>query len=141
MAAAGGHAIQGYYWGVTHDVFVWSPKGFLTGDRSTFGSVLFGWAFQKAAADCGSTGSVGTGSCIGSQGFRQNVLSDRELGLYYYIQRGTRIGINWNWYRAKNMSTANQLEVGCSSNTSVVSPANGKSCDWHAITLILHANF
>ncbi len=139
-AVATVRGLKGYYWGVTNDFWVWSPKGFLTGDRGTPGTVLFGWAFQRSNADCGNGG----GCITSTNGYSQDYQYVRELGLYYYLWRGARVGVNWTWYQAKNTPPAIQQEIGCSSNQGVLVPAAAaglKSCDWHAVSVILHTNF
>ena len=37
---------------IAHDIFVWSPKGFLTGSAQTPGSILFGTHFERDNFKC-----------------------------------------------------------------------------------------
>ncbi len=43
---------QGRVFLIGHDLFLWSPKGFLTGDSNTPGSVLFGTHFERTDVSC-----------------------------------------------------------------------------------------
>jgi len=43
---------QGRVFLIGHDLFLWSPKGFLTGDANTPGSILFGTHFERTDALC-----------------------------------------------------------------------------------------
>lgn len=135
--------VHGYYFGVTNDFWVWGPKGFLTGERATAGSVLIGWGFRKALADCNkrTSATAACGGNAGSQGLgmTNNMLTARTLGIFYTLWRGARVGINYNWYTMANTPIAVQQTSGCSSQHGAVNV--GKSCDVHAITLILHTNW
>jgi hypothetical protein len=122
--------IHGYYWGITHDFWLWGRKGFLTGQRGTAGSVLLGWGFKRSFADCERT------NCASGGGFSSNALTARTLGLFYVLWRGARMGVQWNWYTTANTPVAVQNESGCGNGTN-----RGKSCDIQAISLILHTNF
>jgi hypothetical protein len=126
--------IHGYYWGITNDFWLWGRKGFLTGERGVAGSVLLGWGFKKAFADCERT------NCAAGGGFSSNTLTARTLGLFYVLWRGARVGLQWNWYTTANTPTSVQQESGCTGGpTSAMHP--GKSCNIHAVSLILHTNF
>ena len=43
--------MPGVAWGseflIGHDLFIWSPKGFLTGDANTPGAILLGTHFER----------------------------------------------------------------------------------------------
>jgi hypothetical protein len=72
-------------------------------------------------------------------GMTNNTLTAWTWGLFYTIWRGARVGINYNWYTAANTPTSVQRATGCSSKGTALDV--GKSCDIHAIDLILHTNF
>jgi hypothetical protein len=124
---------HGDAWRIWHELFLWSPKGPLTGSAATPGSVQAGWAFSRANADCG------TGNNCNPSGAAYNSahLINRELGLYYYLYNQMRVGVNWYWWTSSNTPNTVQSAIGCTK-----SPTDaGKDCNWHTINLILNANF
>ena len=44
---------------IGHDLFLWSPKGFLTGSATTTGSILIGTHFERVDISVGCNGSTG----------------------------------------------------------------------------------
>ena len=48
----GSRRIKGRNWNIGHDLFLWSPKGFLTGSSSTPGSILIGTHFERTDVSC-----------------------------------------------------------------------------------------
>ena len=125
-------------WQVAHGLFVWSPKGFLTGSTSTPNSVQMGWMFERADMQCAKTrAQLGAGDCTPGAGsfFNSNTVTSRELALHYYITRGFRLGMGWNWWRVDNTTAANQDAVGCRKQSAGADP--GKQCDFHTVNLAL----
>jgi hypothetical protein len=49
---------KGNSWNIAHDLWLWSPKGLLTGSASTPGSVLVGTRFERTTADCNYGGGA-----------------------------------------------------------------------------------
>ena len=43
---------RGKDWLIGHDLFLWSPKGFLTGTANTPGSILVGTHFERTDVSC-----------------------------------------------------------------------------------------
>ena len=44
--------IDAFNWLIGHDLFLWSPKGFLTGSATTPGSILVGFHFERTDVSC-----------------------------------------------------------------------------------------
>ncbi|HUF42758.1 MAG TPA: hypothetical protein VMR20_12415, partial [Verrucomicrobiae bacterium] len=84
-------------WLIGHDLFVWSPKGFLTGSANIPGSVLVGTAFQRNDVDCGGAGCTGA-----SGGHRTRRILLREWGLFYFLTPRQSIGGHVLWYDASS---------------------------------------
>ena len=84
---------------IGHDIFVWSPKGFLTGSAEQAGSILLGQHFERTDVDCGSP--LG---CVGGQ-FGRNRILLREWDLWYFLMNRMSIGATWWWYDAANLRT------------------------------------
>jgi hypothetical protein len=133
--AFGGNTVDGFAWSITNELFLWSPKGFLTGSSRTPHSVLMGWSFKRADMDCGTGQDCTPGSSTSSKGH----LVKRELDLWYFLRPGLSVGMWWNWWSTPNMPTTLQRDVGCVSNRA--SERVGKDCDWHSVNLGLRANF
>jgi hypothetical protein len=123
---------------MTNQVFVWSPKGFLTGSAATPGSLQVGWTFQRADGECGKGSTV---ACVGTGGggvsVQRNSVLSRELGLYYYLNQNIKLGLWWMWYDSSNTPQRTQVGVGCAGNITAANAGDGagRGCDWHAINL------
>ncbi len=127
--------INGGYWRIGHELFLWSPKGLLTGSASTPHSLQLGWAFERSEADCG----VGVDCSPGAGAFHQNHLTNRDLALWYFITPAIRTGIWWWWWNSANTPVGVQTQVGCKKNANATDP--GKDCTWHTVNLALEASF
>ena len=86
---------------IAHDLFLWSPKGFLTGSASTPGSILFGTHFERNSMRCNNCPAIN-----GGQFHRERVLL-REWDLWYFIAPSMSVGVNWIWYDASNLTNGN----------------------------------
>jgi hypothetical protein len=130
---AGSHkGVHGQFWSIANELFLWSPKGFMTGSPNTPGSIVAGWNFARADASCGRPG------CDLSGEFSRNFVSQRELDLWYWIRPGLSVGAWWNWWHAANVATGDQEGIGCKKGGSEVA---GKSCKWHTVNLGLRVDF
>jgi hypothetical protein len=118
---------------IGHDIFLWSPKGFLTGSASTTGSVLFGTHFERTDVSC--TTALRCSSINGGQFHRDRILL-REWDLYYFVAPRMSIGASLLWYDASNLrNDLNQAgqnlgvchRVGATGTTNCRSGAGG---DW-----------
>jgi hypothetical protein len=98
-------------WLIGHDLFLWSPKGFLTGSANTAGSVLLGTHFERVNMSCdGCPANINAGQ------FHRNHVILREWDLWYFIAPRMSIGASWLWYDAKNLTTAVQENLDVRSN-------------------------
>jgi len=66
-------------WEISHQLFLWSPKGFLTGSDRTPGSVLVGWTFERADGYCEPP------ACDNSDEYQSNHLILRQLSAFYFL--------------------------------------------------------
>jgi len=98
-------------WLIGDDLYVWSPKGFLTGSSTTPGSVLLGTHFERANIDVGCSNTPGGGNILCSQTgiggsitqFHRNTVLLREWDMWYFIAPRMSTGINILWYNASNL--------------------------------------
>ena len=98
-------------WLIGDDLYVWSPKGFLTGSSTTAGSVLLGTHFERANIDVGCSNRAGGGNILCSQTgiggtitqFHRNTVLLREWDMWYVIAPRMNVGINVLWYNATNL--------------------------------------
>ena len=95
-------------WLIGDDLYIWSPKGFLTGSSTTAGSILIGTHFERAEIniDCnGSSGIPCSATGIGGNitQFHRNRVLLREWDLWYFIAPRMSTGINILWYDASNL--------------------------------------
>ena len=117
--------VQGTAWRVINELFLWSPKGFLTGSVNTPGSVLLGVSFERDDADCGAPNCDRTSGAAGQ--FRRNRVLVREADVVYFFAPNISLLLSTLWYDAANVPTSHQVAIGCSRNNAL---SRGKSCDW-----------
>jgi len=100
-------------WLIGHDLFLWSPKGWLTGTANSPGSVLVGTHFERTDVSCAvprcqsGPGAPGTLSQ-----FHRNAIILREWDLWYFIAPRMSIGGSLLWYNASNLTTTVQQNLG-----------------------------
>jgi len=99
---------------IGHDLFIWSPKGWLTGSATAPGSVLLGTHFERNDVDCNSGKGgrdFGGGGCTGA-GFNRNTVLVREWDIWYFIANRMSVGMSWLWYDAKNLPNTARFNLG-----------------------------
>ena len=113
---------------IAHDLFLWSPKGFLTGSSTTTNSILIGTHFERVdmSVNCVPFG------CVGGHlpQFHRNRILLREWDLWYFIAPRMSMGVSVLWYDASNLrvgrnQACHNLNV-CPNGTGRV----GKGGDW-----------
>jgi hypothetical protein len=85
---------------IGHDLFLWSPKGFLTGSANTPGSILLGTHFERTDVSCVTAALC---SSINGGQFHRNRLLLREWDLFYFVAPRMSIGTHIIWYDASNL--------------------------------------
>jgi hypothetical protein len=103
---------RGHDFLVGHDLFLWSPKGFLTGSANTPGSILVGTHFERTDVSCD------TPRCPAINGgqFHRGTYVIREWDLWYFIAPRMSIGGSLLWYDASNLTTTVQRNLGVKHN-------------------------
>jgi hypothetical protein len=129
---------KGQVWLIGHDLFLWSPKGFLTGSANTAGSVLAGYHWERVDVELGCNGNTGI-PCAGFGGhipqFHRNRIILNEWDLWYFIRPRMSVGMNVLWYDASNLDNrrnqaAHNLDVCGSNGVTTVNCRVGKGGDW-----------
>jgi hypothetical protein len=132
---------------IGHDLYLWSPKGFLTGSATTPNSILVGTHFERndMSVDCsnrpggGSSGILCANTGIGGHitQFHRNTILLREWDLWYVIAPRMNVGLNVLWYDASNLRNgANQAAQNlgiCTASTKSINSSNcrpGIGGDW-----------
>ncbi|MBM4262683.1 MAG: hypothetical protein FJ145_14785 [Deltaproteobacteria bacterium] len=130
-----GSGAKGRNFLIGHDLFLWSPKGWFTGDTGTPGSILFGTHFERNDVSCGRS------NCATGSEFSRNRVLIREWDLFYFLPNRISVGGTVQWYDASNLRsgrTEAQENLGCSS---AGRSTRGKSCDWTNVQLNFRASF
>ena len=91
---------------IGHDLYVWSPKGWLTGSPLTPGSVLLGTHFERNDVEC-----AGCPASINSGQFHRNTVLLREWDMFYVIAPRMNVGVHILWYDASNLTTTVQRNL------------------------------
>jgi hypothetical protein len=119
---------------IGHDLYLWSPKGFLTGSSTTTGSILVGYHFERTDLSVGCNGGTGIPcpATLNSGDFHRNAIRLNEWDLWYFIAPRMSVGVNFLWTNATNLRNARNQEAH---NLDVCpnAPAgcrNGKCGDW-----------
>src|SRR4029453_83191 len=98
---------------VGHDLFLWSPKGFLTGTANTPGSILVGTHFERTDVSCDVPRcNAAVGSPVNGGQFHRGTYIIREWDLWYFIAPRMSIGGSVLWYDASNLTTTVQKNLG-----------------------------
>jgi hypothetical protein len=122
---------------IGHDLYIWSPKGFLTGSATTPGSVLLGTHFERVDMSVGCNGNTGI-TCpanLNSGDFHRVRVLLREWDVWYVIAPRMNIGVNVLWYDSSNLTNArNQAahNLGVCSSGKILAGGcrNGIGGDW-----------
>jgi hypothetical protein len=142
--------VKGRVWLFGHDLFIWSPKGFLTGSSTEPGSILLGTHFERIDVSCpetscnNGTNPAGFGLPTAAQQFHRNRILLREWDIWYFIQNRMSIGAAFLWYDVSNIRQASALtggsgiqsannvarNLGCNSSHQGTLQRPGKGCDW-----------
>ena len=113
---------RGHDFMIGHDLFLWSPKGWLTGSANTPGSVLVGTHFERTDVSCEVP------RCPNNQGtlaqFHRGTYIVREWDLWYFLAPRMSIGGGITWWDASNLTTTVQRRLGVRHNGS---PGQGGS--------------
>jgi hypothetical protein len=127
---------------IGNDLYLWSPKGFLTGSPTTTGSILTGFHFERVdmSIDCGPGTSVSCAALGGHLGqFHRNRILLREWDLWYFIAPRMSVGVNLLWYDASNLRNgANQAahNLGiCDTPVTTANCRSGIGGDWVDVML------
>jgi hypothetical protein len=119
-----------------HDLFVWSPKGFLTGSVNTAGSVLAGYHWERTDVSVGCNGNTGI-PCAGGHlpQFHRNRIILNEWDLWYFIRPRMSVGMSVLWYDASNLNNqrnqaAHNLDVCSTNDINSGGCRVGKGGDW-----------
>jgi hypothetical protein len=94
-------------WLIGHDLFLWSPKGWLTGSANAPGSILVGTHFERTDVSCDPP------RCppINGGQFHRDAIILREWDLWYFIAPRMSIGGSILWYNASNLTTTVQQNL------------------------------
>ena len=121
---------------LANELYLWSPKGPLTGSATTPGSVLLGWAFSRYNMECGT----GSDCSPGAGAFSRIHVLQRETNLWYTVRAGFRLGLQWNWWESSNTPVGTQRAIGCTKNRANATDP-GKDCDYHTVNATMAFNW
>jgi hypothetical protein len=130
---------------IGHDLFLWSPKGFLTGSATTTNSILIGTHFERVDMSVGCNGSTGIPCAATGIGghinqFHRNRIMLREWDLWYFIAPRMSVGGSVLWYDAANLrngrnQAAHNLNVCSTHDIDNGNCRAGKGGDWVDVML------
>jgi hypothetical protein len=117
---------------IGHDLFLWSPKGFLTGSSSTAGSILLGTHFERVNMSCETAARC---AGINSGDFHRIRVLLREWDVWYFIAPRMSVGASFLWYDSSNLRNAlnqpaHNLNICSTSKINSGGCRNGIGGDW-----------
>ena len=140
-----------------HDLYVWSPKGFLTGDSATAGSILLGTHFERTDVSCKPitpTVANPSGFCAAGAQFNRDRILLREWNIWYFLMNRMSVGATVAWYDASNVRQATAAgniqaatnvarNLGCVSSHQKVGglKAPGTGCNWTDVSVTWRYQF
>ena len=132
-AQDGLRGIWGRGWTVDNQIFLWSPKGVLTGSQTTPNSLMLSFGFERADMSCGK----GCDASPGTGAFHNNMILNRETALWYWIQPSLGVGTWWHYWQSANTPRRSQIAVGCVDNNAEANSGKqqSRSCKWHTVNL------
>ncbi len=121
-----GSGMWGRGWTLDNQVFLWSPKGFFTGSQTTPNSVMFSFGFERAMMNCGQ----GCDASPGAGSFHSQVVINREVALWYWLQPSLGVGMWSHHWTTANTPVNSQVAVGCKDNVTEATAGKGagRSC-------------
>jgi len=150
QAGQEGGLVRGTMFRIAHELFVWSPKGVLTGSTSTPGSVMLFVGYErddyKAPSGTGNGGTFGSlrdcsstvpgGECQGAYAYNSN------WGLWYIIRPGLRVGAEYGFYHVNKIGRGGGSITELSS-TSCTTAGNkcGRERDFNTLELGITMDF
>ena len=117
---------------IGHDLFLWSPKGFLTGSATTPGSILVGTHFERVNMSCTTAERC---SDINGGQFHRNRILLREGDIWYFIAPRMSMGVNVLWYDAANLRVGRNQACHNLGICSDGSGRDGRGGDWVDVML------
>ncbi len=115
---------------ISHQLFVWSPKGVLTGSSSKKGSILVGYTFNRADGYCNPV------ACDNKGQYNNNHIILNQLAAWVFFRSRISAGVIWNHYDAKNIETSEQAQL------EIRDPGvAGKGGDWDNVILAFRWEF
>ncbi|MBI2359730.1 MAG: hypothetical protein HYV04_12675 [Deltaproteobacteria bacterium] len=124
-----GNQIKSRGWRIINELFVWSPKGFLTGSPRERGSVMISPLFDRVDVRAPNAMS-GCGGCQGAYAINSG------LALWYFTGIAgtpTNVGVVWDHWRVNKANT----DVA----TSIEKGTEGRAVNWNTLTLVLRTTW
>ena len=127
----GFRGIEGQGWTIDHQIFLWSPKGFLTGSQTTPNSIMFSFGFERADMNCGK----GCDASPSTGAFHAQTVLNREVALWWWLRPSLGVGTWFHSWTTSNTPVRTQVATGCKSNITAAVSGKGasRSCDFESL--------
>lgn len=110
-----GPLVQGNMWRVGHELWLWSPKGLLTGSPSTPGSTMFFTVFERDDYEASSVGNrnglKGCSSVTVGGNCHAASAHQASAGLWYFIRSGLSVGAKYDFYHVNKITDTGGARV------------------------------
>lgn len=125
-----GSTIRGRGWRIEHELWLWSPKGLLTGSPTQPGSIMISPLFDRVdvRAPNGMTGCTRAGhGCQGAYAINSGV------ALWYFTGKPLNVGLIWDHWRVNkaNADVALRIDKG----------QQGKHVDFNTLSFMVRSQW
>jgi hypothetical protein len=120
------------YFKIMNDLYIWSPKGFLTGNADEAGTLGLHYSFERTWVNCGTPANTDCNTAAGGIGRRLTLIVN-EVGIKYWFRPAISLHLAYKNYDASNAPVAAQQATGCRKNATIADA--GKSCSWNDLVL------
>ena len=90
-------------WRIANELFIWSPKGFLTGSTNTPGSLMLFTGFERVDYEADGNGLRACSSTVMGANCRRAFARNFNVGAWYFIQRALSIGFEYGHYHVNKI--------------------------------------
>lgn len=107
---------------IANELFLWSPKGWFTGEAETPGSLLLGTHFERVDVSCGRK------NCASGGEFSRNRIRLKEWGLRYFLLNKISVGASVRVYDASNLRSGRNRPQETLACSGLGRSIRGKNC-------------
>ena len=95
--------VKGFMWRIANELFIWSPKGLLTGSTNTPGSVMIFTGFERSDYEADRNGLRACSSVVIGANCERAFAHNFNVGAWYFIRRALSVGLEYGRYHVNKI--------------------------------------